>query len=203
MRKNKLVNHLKKAVSTMDARPLLQCVNYNENGSIYATDSHVAIRISDFHEHEKEFNLNLFTMEIKEGFYPASNLDKNLEITKLSAEINVDINLLVKALKPFIDKTSFTNCVDLIIKEKLLVIKSNRLGEFKIEVPLHDCEGEIEISCQLQYLINGLQFIKDAKTGKKELSDGLVLIQFSSPVSPFKLNLDDEFEYLITPVRTY
>jgi len=201
MRKNKLMNHFKKVISNMDSRPVLQCVNYNKDGAIYATDSHVAIKISDFHNNEGSFNFNLLTMEINDLTYP--EVERNFEMTDIKAEINVDIDLLTKALKPFLISTIHTNCVDLIIKENLLVIKSKNLGGFKIEVPLHDCEGEIELSCQPQYLINGLQFIKDAKASKKNMNNGLALIQFNNPVRPFKLNLDDEFEYLVTPVRTF
>lgn len=195
--KNKLLGHFKKVVSNMDSRPLLQCINYNKNGSIYATDSHTVIKVSDFHQLENDLNINLYTMEVVDGYFP--EMERFINMPNVTTEINIDINMFTKAIKAF--PSGFV--VTLVIKDKTLTMKSQGFDGFKIEVPLHDCEGEIEISCQPHYLINGLQFMKDAKNSIEKQNDGLALIQFCSPIRSFKMNLDDKYEYLITPVRTF
>ncbi|WP_414838898.1 hypothetical protein [Carnobacterium sp. TMP28] len=185
----------------MKTRPLLQCVNYNKNGSFYATDSHVLVKVADFHEHSTEFNLNLSTMEVNENFYP--DWERLVTFKDITTEIAVDIDLLTKALKTFNDKSLLNNVIDMDIKDKIMSLTSQSLPDFKIEIPLHDCEGEIKIAFQTDYLINGLAFIKDEKVIKRDLTNKFTLIQFQSIIKPFKLVAEDKYEYLITPVRNF
>lgn len=202
MRKNKLMNHLKKTVSNYDSRPILKCVNYNKNGNLYATDSHVGLKVEDFHELKEDLNIDVFTMKINDSKFP--EIENLFSIDKPTAELTVNIQMLIKAIKPFVEKAFPDEVVTLKTENKELIIssRSSFLKDLKTNVAINDIEGDVEISLVPSRLLNGLEFIRDAKQDLKP-NDGLVQIQFQSPVRPFKLLSNKGHEYLVTPVRQF
>lgn len=193
--------HLKKVVSNFDSRPLLQCVQYHKDGSLYATDSHVAVRVSDFHDGQNEFLLKLQTMEIIDAtHYP--DVGRLIKVETINCEVEVHIGLFIKAIKPFIDKNSFVSSVKMTIKDKILTLTSGDSGDFKVELPLEDVEGEIEISANPEYVLQALEFMRDAALGMpSEKKKSTVNVKFGSPIRPFWFSLEN-YDYLVTPVRT-
>lgn len=199
MKNNQLTKHLKKAVSTFSNRPILQCVNYSRDGNLYATNSHVAVKVSEFHNNPTDFTLNIFTMRPEDGAYP--DVAKLFELANVSCEINVHILTLLKSARPFMDKTSFSNVIKMDVKNKSVVLTKDGWADYKIEMPLDDCEGEFSVSVNVEYLINGLEFMKDA-INENKFNNGCASIEFTTENRPFKLSCE-KYEYLITPVRTY
>lgn len=55
MKTNTLIKHVKRVARKNKLRPVLGCLHYNENGNIYATDTHRAIIIKDFHASNQLF----------------------------------------------------------------------------------------------------------------------------------------------------
>lgn len=197
--------HLKKAVSHFEARPLLQCVQYNRNGNLYATDSHVAVRVNNFHDGQNEFNLHLPTMEIKDGQFP--DMERIMQMNEIKCEIEVVIPTFMNAIKPFIDKSTLSPVVKMTIGNNLMILESGNYGyseDLKLEFPISDTEGEIVISANPAYILQALEFCRDADTAtpmaeKKKL--GVVNIKFGNPIRPFMFTVGD-YDYLVTPVRT-
>lgn len=66
----KLEAAFKKAASDVDSRPILQCLHFDKDGSAVTTDSHVMLRINDFHNLSEPLNLNLKTFTAEDGDYP-------------------------------------------------------------------------------------------------------------------------------------
>ena len=199
MKNNQLTKHLKKAVSKFSTRPILQCINYSKDGNLYATDSHVAVKISEFHSNPTDFTLNIFTMSPEDCTnYP--DVGKLFELENISCEMSVHIGTLLKSVRPFIVKNQFANAIKMDIKNKSIALTKTGWDAYKIEMPLEDCEGEISISVNAEYLINALEFVNDA-INEKKYNNGLVNVKFTTKNRPFKLSVEN-YEYLITPVRT-
>lgn len=70
MKKNKLEKALKKAVAKANGRESLRYVHYDKDSSINATDSHVLLRIDNFHAYKHSVNLNPYDMTLGEDDYP-------------------------------------------------------------------------------------------------------------------------------------
>lgn len=204
MRKNRLMFHLKKAVSNFDARPALKCVQYHKNGCLYATDSHVAIRVNDFHEGENELLFDISTMEIKNLVYP--DLEPNFEKLEVNCEAEIYIPTFMKALRPFVDKSIISPAVKMTVGNNVMKIESDDIGfneELKMEFPLNDTEGEIIISANPIYLMQALEFARDADAAspKGETKKiGVVNVKFNDPIRPFLFTVGD-YDYMVMPVR--
>lgn len=198
MKDNQLTKHLKKAVSKFSTRPMLQCINYSNDGNLYATDSHVAVKVSEFHSNPTDFILNIFTMMPEDGKYP--EVGKFFEFENISCEINVHIGTLLKSVRPFMTKTSFSNLIKMDIKNKAVVLTKDGWPDYEIKMPLEDCEGEMLLSVNVDYLINALEFMNDA-INEKKFNNGCAIVKFTTKNKPFKF-VFEKYEYLITPVRT-
>lgn len=201
MKANKLLKHLKRAVSKFDSRPILKCAHYDEDGSLTATDSHRMLYIKEFHTHGKTFNQDVKTMELKDMKYPdVSRLLPNKEDSKTKVVISLEVLLRVaKALnslpneiiKMSVGKTSikFKNQHDEMHYGEPMIIKVNAR-----------IEGEpMDIAFQAQYIIDACEFLSDAKD-RYALDD--VEIMLYSTIRPMTMELKEgQYLYLVTPVR--
>lgn len=201
MKPNKLLKHLKRAVSKFDSRPILKCAHYDEDGSLAATDSHRMLYIKDFHEHEKTFNQDVKTMELKEEQYPdLKRLLPNKKDAKTKVVISLEVLLRVaKALNTqpneFIemdiksDKIKFINYHD----------KMNYGEPMKIEVNARIDGEPMRIAFQAQYIIDACEFLIDAK--ERYAVDDVEMTMYS-PVRPITMEINEgQYLYLVTPVR--
>lgn len=201
MRKNRLMFHLKKAVSNFDSRPALKCVQYNKNGNLYATDSHVAVRINNFHDGSNEFTLDISTMEIGQHSYP--DVERLMKVENIKCEAEFVIPTFIKAIKPFADKSNITPTVKMTIANGLMTLESQDHGfekGLKIEFPLEDVEGEIVISANPIYILQALEFARDADTAippAEKKKNGVVRVKFGSDIRPFMFTVGN-YDYLLT-----
>lgn len=176
----------------------------SQKRDVYATDSHVAVRVKNFHDGQNEFLLNISTMEIKEGNYP--DMEKTMQLKNVSCEIEVSIPFFMKAVKPFIDKNAISPVVTMAIRNNSMILTSNQMGksDFKVELPLEDNEGEMTISANPSYILQALEFSRDAEAGtppSEKKRSGFVNVKFNNPNRPFMFTVGN-YDYLVTPVRT-
>ena len=201
MKPNKLLKHLKRAVFKFDSRPILKCAHYDGDGSLAATDSHRMLYIKDFHEHEKTFNQDVKTMEIKEEQYPDI---KHLLPNKGDAKTKVVISLQVLLRVAKALNTQPNEFIEMNIKtDKIKFInyhdKMNYGEPMKIEVNARIDGEPMRIAFQAQYIIDACEFLIDAKE-RYAVDD--VEITMYSPVRPITMEINEgQYLYLVTPVR--
>lgn len=203
MKSNKLAKHLKRAVSDSEARPVLKCVRYGEDGSLAATDSHRLLYIKNFHTHEKAFNQDVRTLEIVDREYPDINrLIPTKEMTKL--KVTISLNVLLRVAKSLYTSNNevinleigeghvtFTNSEDKIYYGEPVTIRTNAR-----------IEGEsMAVSFVGKYLIEACEFLLDAKQ-RYAVDD--VDFYFTSPIRPAFMEIEGgTYLYLITPIRKW
>ncbi|MBO1097309.1 hypothetical protein FQS90_12345 [Enterococcus casseliflavus] len=200
MQENKLHQHLKKIVCQHASRPALQCVQYHEDGSLRATDSHVMLRINDFHTIEQTLIQNVRTLEFKDLKYPDtdSHFVKKNNPNKLRISLSVFKRILT-ALK----EGSFSNIVTLHLNPEKVEITNNQSNS---EVPISiivGCkyEGEsMEISFSAENLLKMVNFMLDAKQ-RYAVDD--IDIFIGSVIRPVIAELEEgKYQFIVTPVRT-
>lgn len=201
MNDNKLLKHLKRAVSKFESRPILRCVHYDANGSIAATDSHRLLLIENFHNHNKEINQDIRTMEILDAPYPElGHLIPNKAKSKIKITISLSVLLrAAKALNTNTDeiivmkieqgKITFTNLHD----EKIYG------SPVKIEVNAQVVGESMKLGVNSRYIIDACEFLLDAK--ERYAVDDTVIHLYSEN-KPFTLEIKEgKYLYLVTPVR--
>lgn len=201
MKANKLLKHLKRAVSQFDSRPILKCAHYDEDGSLAATDSHRMLYIKEFHAHGKTFNQDVRTMEIKEQQYPDINRllpDKKESKTKVTISLEVLLRV-AKALN-----TQPNEILEMSIGENSIKFinyhdKMNYGQPMRIKVNARIDGEPMRIAFQAQYVIDACEFLLDAKD-RYALDD--VEITMYTPVRPITMEIKEgKYLYLVTPVR--
>lgn len=202
MRQNKLMKHLKRAISKYESRPVLQCAHYDAEGSITVTDSHRLIKIDNFHTNEESFNLNLLTMELNGDNYPDTN---NIipKIEDMPTKLTVSLGALKRALLSLKTNTGDFINIDMFDGYITLSNPSDKNESIDFEVKLNVAiEGDkYPIAFNTGYLIEAVEFLLDAKD---RYAVDNVTIHMTSPVRPAVLKIEDQkYTYLVTPVRTY
>ena len=201
MQDNKLHQHLKKIVCQHAARPNLQCVQYHEDGSLRATDSHVAVWIKDFHNIGQTLIQDVRTLEFKELSYP--DLDNNFAKDNYSNKLKISLSVLKRVLTA-LKEGSFSNIVTLQLDPEKVVITNNHSNS---EVPIVvtvGCryEGEpMEISFSAENLLKMVNFMLDAKQ-RYAVDDIEIFIR--SSIRPVIAELEEgKYRFVVTPVRTH
>lgn len=204
MQDNKLYKHLKKIVSKYETRPSLQCVQYHKDGSLRATDSHVMLKINDFHnlDLEKSILQNISTLEFDtENSYPETDhlLNRDGKTRKLVVSLGV-MQRIINALK----EGSFSNTVELELAENHLKMTNNHRNSeipIVIDVACSYTDEPMKIGFSSDTLIRMVNFFLDAK-GRYEKDD--VTIYFDKSVAkPALCEIQDgKYQFLVTPVRT-
>ncbi|TFI60481.1 hypothetical protein CKN63_13595 [Carnobacterium divergens] len=193
MKQNKLMKHLKRVARVNKNRPMLSCVNYNKNGSLYATDTHRVIAVDGFHNYGNDVNINVRTLEINDERFP--DISRIIPSTdngqvKLLTEDLFEISKLFK-------KYNVENPVRLVITKNEITFSDRR---FSISVPILSCNGGIEISFQGRYLFEAFDFVRDAqdyvKTGQ------VTTIYYNSSIRPVLIDSGNGYKYILTPVIT-
>lgn len=203
MKANKLLKHLKRAVYERDTRPILQCVHYDADGSLVATDSHRLLCIKDFHDHKETFNQDIKTLEIKHDNYPdVSRLIPDKKIANL--KIKVSLSVLLRVAKSL--KTQTSEVIKLEIKQNEIIL-TNQNDEIYYGEPVKvrigaETEGEpMTISFLAKYIIEACEFLLDAK---EMYALDTVDIYLVSAIRPVVMEIEGgKYMYLVTPVRNF
>ena len=201
MKQNKLMKHLKRAISKTGSRPMLECAHYDVDGSITVTDSHRLLKIDNFHSNEESFNLNLLTMELDGDNYPdTSRLMPDLD--KAETKLTISLGVLKRALVSLKTDSSSSVNIKMFDDHVILSNTSDKYEKIKFEIKLNvSIEGErFPISFNTVFLLDAVEFLIDAKD---RYAVDNVTIHMTSPVRPAVLKIEEkQYTYLVTPVRT-
>jgi DNA polymerase III sliding clamp (beta) subunit (PCNA family) len=192
VKKNQLERAFKNVINKRADRPMLNCLHFDKDGSITATDSHVLLRLSHAHNLKTDFNLNLLSFTQDAGAYPETS--KLIPETYESAFVlnQADIDDVLTFLKPL--KGDSRVALALVSGGEFLL--SN--GASLIYPKFRNYIGEtVSISFKATYLYNALAFFKDYMTPNEDLD-----FWYNGALRPLALKVRGA-TYLITPVRTY
>lgn len=198
----KLLKHFKRVTdNSLDSRPILQCVYYNSDGSVSATDSHRLIHVKNFHQHEEPFALNLSTLEMNQGNYP--NVDHLLfEINEELFHIKIDAEELKGGIRAF--GSSAKLGLKMTFKEESVVLEpvsGNSTLKVMIDANVKN-KGFDFIGFNGMYLLDALMFATDFY---RKTDDKVVTLYFdkSNVRSFYVIAKSPDYKYLVTPLRTY
>lgn len=126
------------------SRPILSCVNFNSDGSIIATNSHILIKLSDYHTNKNSFCFNPQTLEQYDQNYPnINNLISNDSLDNFKISYNEYSQIL-----HFIKSTPKKEIVKLSVEKNILSL-TNSLTSFNIDLPSISNKIEIHLDVKL------------------------------------------------------
>lgn len=188
MIKKNMVKHFTNITPKKEnARPLLKCINFDSDKKMMTvTDSHRLLAVYD-DSVTKSFNLNPITLELNNSdYFQIDRLipEKQQLYVSKSSFTKTHITVL-RALKEDIIKHSFN--------QNIWTVSADNLKIMQIE--LYDNNNEPQdIYMNAKYFLHFIDFVVNAVQMDK------IHVSYSSPVRPVGFS-NNEFEYLITPVR--
>lgn len=216
MKKGALERAFKEAASTTNARPILQNLHLNKDGSAVVTDTHVMLRVQKYHNLGVEANINLlqFTPELEEGdpligsAYP--DTDRLIPAGPGDVTFELPTPELRKAL-PII-KSMFYPAAgpDNSQVVRMQFRKDDRSEDYlqigsdtsQVTMITHNALGVDQLEptgINPRYLYNAFRLFVDY-FGR---ASGLVRVDWYGALRPITLSVDDgSISYLITPLRT-
>lgn len=190
IKKSKLYKHLINFTDKKASRPVLSAINFNSDGNLYATNSHIAIKVVGHNSSKVNMSLNPNNLKQLETEYPNVNrLFPDIEncSTKFSlkhSELTGLINFLKVHKKEVLKLTADEN-------EHELQFELSGM-EYKVDADVYG-EG-IQLYMSAEYLLINLQ------TFETEVNSD-VLVGIMSAVKPIIMK-SAHIETLITPIRT-
>ena len=188
MIKKNMIKHFtnitpKKATS----HPLLQCINFNSDKKrITVTDSHRLLTVYD-DSVTQSFNLNPNTLELNEAeYFQIDRLIPEKQTLNVSKTAFTKTHIpVLRALKEDIIKHSFDQNTWTVSADNLIIMR----------IELNDNSNEPQdIYMNAKYFLRFLDFAVNA------VQTDRIYLSYSSPIRPIGFS-NNEFEYLITPVR--
>ena len=198
---NKLGAAFKKAVSSANSRPALQCLHFSEDGSVIATDSHVLLRIEDFHHLKQDFNLNLKTFgECDENYPDTSRIIPKSYQYQFHAKTSdlIDVLPIIKGMA----KLKSANDPAVLKWEndnETLTIAGGENNLVTVHIPIvvqNRSSDPLEVSFNAEYMAQAIEFFTQA------LPTDEVIFNFNASLTPFSLTAQ-KATYLITPIRRF
>lgn len=184
-----LHKHFQKIVTGYSkARPILNGIHYKEDGKIVATDSHRLLQVNIKHEIKNKTTINPLTFETYEQEYP--NTDKLIpskgERVIIDQESLQQLFTLFKTTKKhdFVDLHFNNDSIDFELENKL---------KTTIYIGTHNIDIDT-MRIRAMFLKEATDFLTDTELNKIELL-------FVSKLRPLLFTVEDQFDYLITPIR--
>lgn len=184
-----LHKHFQNIVTNADIRrPILNGIHYKEDGKIVATDSHRLLQVNIKHEIKNKTIINPLTFETYDQEYPnTDNLipsEGNLVI--LDQKSLHQLFTLLKTTKKhdFVDLHFNNDSIDFELKNKLKT--TIYIGSHNIDIDT--------MRIRAMFLKEATDFLTDTELNKIELL-------FISKLRPILFTVQDQFDYLITPIR--
>lgn len=192
MKNFKLYKHLKAAVSKVDSRPTLQCVHFDEDGSMTATDAHVLLRLENTHHLEKDFNLNLLSMmeDSSSAGYPET---KRLIPNESDHQVFITLDEF-KRLKVLLKgQKDHVQLIHSKEDDRALLLGSG------LNYSFGNLAGDTmdPISFNPEYLFQAADFFCDFLE-----TEGKASLEMDGPLQPVVFK-SGAAAYLVTPVRTF
>lgn len=197
-KKNVVLNTFKKVVDTTGNRPVLSCINFDKDGSMVATNSHVLLKIEGTHQPtERDLLFNPVQGVPMEGVnYPNVDRiipDNSTNTVTISSDSFPALVVWLKAL----GKKELVNISASDKNELVFTSDSNPAINYSVDYD-SNYTGKLDtlnISVNASYLLTGLQLYKDVNAD-------CVTFGFSGNVRPLTM-VCDQFTYLIAPIRKY
>ena len=189
IKKNMLKHFTNITPKKESARPLLQCINFDSDKKrITTTDSHRLLTVYD-DSVTQSFNLNPNTLELNDAeYFQIDRLIPEKQAVNVSRSAFTKTHIpVLRALKEDIIKHSFD--------QNTWTVSADNLTIMRIELNDNNNDPQ-EIYMNAKYFLHFLDFAVNAAQTDK------IHVSYSSPIRPVCFS-SNEFDYLITPVRTY
>ncbi len=197
-------------VTQVQTRPILQYVKHDENGNMYACDSHRAIKVTSIHGFKETLLIHPKTFMAATGEYP--DLDKILgdgqeeEYKKVLSIKQSEIKMWHQLLK------SINHTVSKVMKIRNNMVAMERVEDniqigpkitaeqsFSIQLPGNFEEAEINFD---RVYINS-EYLRDALEGFKLMESKNIDVYMKNQMRPIILTDHNQVEIAILPVRVY
>lgn len=188
----KLVNHFNAITKNTKTRPILSQVNFNsETQMIECTDSYRLLQVKSKQLIEHTYNLNLTTLEMNRGIYPDL---KRIVSNKGTNEFEIILNHLYKDRIKLL-KAYKKDRINLMIVDNELVFKvdNTQIILFTIKINIDKTHDNFSMYFNSIYLFDCLNFL--VETEKTNIT-----VYYSNNINPVLFTVENEFNYIITPV---
>ena len=185
---SKLYRNILPFTAAKDSRPILKGICYDSDGSLVATNSHIAIQVKGVHSFKETMVIDPRSLEQIEGAYPNIN-------RLIPTEGDWRLHLLLSEMKQLYDmvKTFRKEHVTITLDQSRLELSINELTfELFTKDKLRN-EESITFTLSVQYLMNGLKVFIDEGLD----IDWLI----NHPLRPSLMSAA-HINVLITPIRT-
>lgn len=188
MKEFNLLKHTEKITKKASAaRPILKCLAI-QDGYIYATDSHRAIR---YKTNQENMVINPNTLEKVEGIYPEMfRLFPKYDFNKV-VSIS-DYKTMIPFAKQKIDKLHGDILLTYDYAAQTITL-NNRQSKMTIQVT-SEIKENFKILFNRAYILAMLQAFEDYE-------NNTISMQFEGPVRPALFAASEDFSYLVTPIR--
>lgn len=184
-------------------RPILLFAKHDKDGSLVATDSHVAIQVKDIHGFKEDYLVHPHTFEFATGEYPdtehifdAEGLKNAIKLNKKQIKIWLQMHRSINQFVKSIYGSSRHVTIEF-TKELNFRIKGEDGLSFKLPFESYKkIEGIDKINYNQEHMRNALE-------AHVVLGSEHVYIQLRGVMTPIVLTNKDDVKTLLTPIRTY
>ena len=191
----KLVNHFNAITKNTKARPVLSQVNFNsENQMIECTDSHRLLQVKSKQPIDHTHTLNLTTLEMNEGIYPDL---KQIVANKGTNEFELNLNKLTKEHVKLL-KAYKKEIIHITMDNTKMIFKTDNASNnllFEIETNAPTTIDDFSMYFNPIYLFDCLSFLLETE------KSNITFSYYDSNVRPVHFSVENEFTYIITPIR--
>lgn len=187
MAKSKLMKYVTDFTHKKVTRPVLEGIFFSKTGEVMATNSHIAIKVSDINTSKVEMILHPKTLEQLEGQYP--NLSRLFPEKSGNTNFKVKQELLPQLITYF--KANKDRQVDIVVSAEELIMEVDKV---KTSIPIELSGEQLVIHVNASYLLIVFEMFKS------ETNQDLTVSMYGS-VKPFTVQAEN-ITTLITPIRT-
>lgn len=196
----KFMKHASKITKKVTgSRPVLKGVMHRENGSLIVTDSHRLYQVNNAYDTTEDVLKDPKTGGVIEGNYPETSrlLPENEGEFTVKVNVKQALNAL-KAMKIVVKEndTGKNKLMRMVSREGKLYFTAGDDGtpmQLKYEVGQLDINKETSMAVNSDYLLEGLDFLKDVDFNQ-------VTFNYYGSMRPFTLTAEDTV-VLILPIR--
>ncbi len=186
MAKSKLFKNISAFTDKAGIRPILSGIYFCNNGNVYATNSHIAVRVRGLNVSGNEMVLHPDSLEQLQGCYP--DVDRLIPSTNSDIAIELSsqqVNQILTFCKPVKKEI-----VTVSLQSGQLVMSS---GQTNTVTAVQGLDNQLDIHFKADYLSTALTLFKDEKVGQLSLH----VYSSSRPVLFASNNID----VVVCPVR--
>lgn len=172
--------HAKNFVQTDGKRPILECIYYQEDGSVVMTDAHILLHVKEAHDYQQSVAKHYVTGKVNYSDYPNLN-------NMLSLPYSNEFTLNMKKIAPYLETLKVSNLIgDVGILKDDLTFKVRsicNIGEsYLLTLDGHTHDGFSATALRSINLYKCLSFFKDLKVDVVRVqlaASGFIPIRFT------------------------